>query len=134
MIAATVASDPEKYSEAILGKSNQDYCAWIMNPEKWGGLFLQNQPFGVILTILMLQTGCCTEKRYFIIKNLFCTAKSICFKHMYLLCHLCLKILIKISSSPGTITILLFLLFLHVGKLLAKEENVKLLSFMYCAS
>ncbi|GAA0149468.1 cysteine protease [Lithospermum erythrorhizon] len=37
VIADTVASDPEKYSEAILGKGNQEYCAWILNPEKWGG-------------------------------------------------------------------------------------------------
>ncbi|KAL0316469.1 UNVERIFIED_CONTAM: OVARIAN TUMOR DOMAIN-containing deubiquitinating enzyme 2 [Sesamum radiatum] len=37
VIAATVASDPEKYSEAFLGKTNEEYCAWILNPEKWGG-------------------------------------------------------------------------------------------------
>ncbi|KAK6934453.1 OTU domain, partial [Dillenia turbinata] len=37
VIAATVASDPTKYSEAFLGKSNEEYCAWILNPEKWGG-------------------------------------------------------------------------------------------------
>ncbi|KAK9084836.1 hypothetical protein Sjap_025247 [Stephania japonica] len=37
VIAATVASDPEKYSEAFLGKPNGEYCAWIMDPEKWGG-------------------------------------------------------------------------------------------------
>lgn len=39
VIAATVASDPEKYSEAFLGKTNEEYCAWILNPEKWGGDF-----------------------------------------------------------------------------------------------
>ncbi|KAG6424225.1 hypothetical protein SASPL_114640 [Salvia splendens] len=37
VIAATVSSDPEKYSEAFLGKTNEEYCAWILNPEKWGG-------------------------------------------------------------------------------------------------
>ncbi|KVH99150.1 Ovarian tumor, otubain [Cynara cardunculus var. scolymus] len=37
VIAATVASDPTKYSEAFLGKPNEEYCAWILNPEKWGG-------------------------------------------------------------------------------------------------
>ncbi|CAK9146954.1 unnamed protein product [Ilex paraguariensis] len=37
VIAATVASDPIKYSEAFLGKPNEEYCAWILNPEKWGG-------------------------------------------------------------------------------------------------
>ena len=38
VIAATVASDPEKYSEAFLGKTNDEYCAWILNSEKWGGM------------------------------------------------------------------------------------------------
>nr|GMD53202.1 stress response protein NST1-like [Ipomoea batatas] len=37
VIAAAVASDPTKYSEAFLGKPNQEYCEWILNPEKWGG-------------------------------------------------------------------------------------------------
>ncbi|KAK6946905.1 OTU domain [Dillenia turbinata] len=37
VIAATVASDPTKYSKAFLGKSNEEYCAWILNPERWGG-------------------------------------------------------------------------------------------------
>ncbi|XP_009627563.1 OVARIAN TUMOR DOMAIN-containing deubiquitinating enzyme 2 [Nicotiana tomentosiformis] len=37
VIAATVASDPTKYSDAFLGKSNKEYCDWILNPEKWGG-------------------------------------------------------------------------------------------------
>lgn len=37
VIAATVASDPEKYSEAFLGKPNSAYCNWILDPEKWGG-------------------------------------------------------------------------------------------------
>lgn len=37
VIAATVASDPVKYSEAFLGKSNQEYCSWILDSDKWGG-------------------------------------------------------------------------------------------------
>ncbi|KAF9589971.1 hypothetical protein IFM89_029708 [Coptis chinensis] len=36
VIAATVASDLVKYTEAFLGKSNEEYCAWILDPEKWG--------------------------------------------------------------------------------------------------
>lgn len=39
VIAATVASDPTKYSEALLGKPNEEYCAWILDSEKWGGMF-----------------------------------------------------------------------------------------------
>ncbi|XP_021758921.1 uncharacterized protein LOC110723839 [Chenopodium quinoa] len=37
VIAATVSSDPMKYSEAFLGKTNEEYCAWILDLEKWGG-------------------------------------------------------------------------------------------------
>ncbi|KAK8706038.1 hypothetical protein V6N13_049619 [Hibiscus sabdariffa] len=37
VIAATVASDPTKYSEAFLGKPNAEYCSWILDSEKWGG-------------------------------------------------------------------------------------------------
>ncbi|PHU13048.1 Ubiquitin thioesterase OTU1 [Capsicum chinense] len=37
VIAATVASDPTKYSDAFLGKPNKEYCDWILNPDKWGG-------------------------------------------------------------------------------------------------
>lgn len=37
VIAATVSSDPVKYSEAFLGKPNQEYCSWILDSEKWGG-------------------------------------------------------------------------------------------------
>ncbi|KAK9209696.1 hypothetical protein WN944_002064 [Citrus x changshan-huyou] len=36
-IAATVASDTVKHSEAFIGKSNQEYCSWIQDSEKWGG-------------------------------------------------------------------------------------------------
>ncbi|GMN51587.1 hypothetical protein TIFTF001_020748 [Ficus carica] len=38
VIAATVASNPEKYSEVFLGKTNNEYCAWILNSEKWGAI------------------------------------------------------------------------------------------------
>ena len=37
IIASVVASDQDVYSEAMLGKSNADYCAWISNDETWGG-------------------------------------------------------------------------------------------------
>ncbi|TXG67790.1 hypothetical protein EZV62_009065 [Acer yangbiense] len=37
VIAATVVSDPIKYSEAFLGKPNEEYCSWILDSEKWGG-------------------------------------------------------------------------------------------------
>ena len=37
VIAAAVASDPVKFNEVFLGKPNEAYCAWILDPEKWGG-------------------------------------------------------------------------------------------------
>uniref|UniRef100_A0A1B6GCP4 Ubiquitin thioesterase OTU n=1 Tax=Cuerna arida TaxID=1464854 RepID=A0A1B6GCP4_9HEMI len=37
VIAGELASDPDKYNEAILGRPNADYRAWIKKPESWGG-------------------------------------------------------------------------------------------------
>ena len=37
LIAETVAADPETYNEAFLGKTNAEYCAWILRPDSWGG-------------------------------------------------------------------------------------------------
>ncbi|KAH9331590.1 hypothetical protein KI387_003698, partial [Taxus chinensis] len=37
VIAATVASDREHYNEAFLGKTNEEYCEWILEPRNWGG-------------------------------------------------------------------------------------------------
>lgn len=37
IIAEAVGSDPETYSEAILGKPNKDYCTWIQKTDSWGG-------------------------------------------------------------------------------------------------
>ncbi|XP_017770842.1 PREDICTED: ubiquitin thioesterase OTU1 [Nicrophorus vespilloides] len=37
LIAETVSKDHEKYSEAILGKPNADYCKWIQDDNTWGG-------------------------------------------------------------------------------------------------
>lgn len=37
IIASAVASDPVLYSEALLGKSNEQYGNWILKPDSWGG-------------------------------------------------------------------------------------------------
>lgn len=37
IIAMEVASDLDAYSEAMLGKPNAEYCAWIQQPSSWGG-------------------------------------------------------------------------------------------------
>jgi len=37
IIAETVASDRARFDDAFLGKSNADYCAWILDDNNWGG-------------------------------------------------------------------------------------------------
>ncbi|KAG8504392.1 Ubiquitin thioesterase OTU1 [Galemys pyrenaicus] len=37
LIAQIVAGDPEFYSEAILGRTNREYCDWIQRADTWGG-------------------------------------------------------------------------------------------------
>lgn len=37
VIAETVSKEPEKFSEAILGKPNAEYCKWIQDDTAWGG-------------------------------------------------------------------------------------------------
>lgn len=37
VIASIVLSDPETYNDAVLGRPNDEYCQWIMNPQHWGG-------------------------------------------------------------------------------------------------
>ncbi|XP_068638657.1 OVARIAN TUMOR DOMAIN-containing deubiquitinating enzyme 2-like isoform X2 [Aristolochia californica] len=71
VIAATVASDPGKYSEAFLGKPNEEYCAWILNPEKWGGaieLSILAEYYGREIAAYDIQTTRCDlygqEKKY----------------------------------------------------------------------
>lgn len=62
VIAATVASDPVKYNKAFLGKSNGDYCAWILNPEKWGGaieLSILSEYYGREIAAYDIQTTRC---------------------------------------------------------------------------
>ncbi|KAH9651714.1 OVARIAN TUMOR DOMAIN-containing deubiquitinating enzyme 2 [Citrus sinensis] len=70
-IAATVASDTVKHSEAFIGKSNQDYCSWIQDPEKWGGaieLSILADYYGSEIAAYDIQTTRCDlygqEKKY----------------------------------------------------------------------
>lgn len=37
IIAESISNDKEQYCDAILGKPNEDYVAWILKPESWGG-------------------------------------------------------------------------------------------------
>lgn len=37
LIAQIVSSDPAAYCEAVLGKTNEEYCSWIRRDDTWGG-------------------------------------------------------------------------------------------------
>ena len=37
VIADVVAADPFTYNDGFLGKANEEYCKWILDPKKWGG-------------------------------------------------------------------------------------------------
>ena len=37
VIAEAVAADPDTYTEGFLEKTNEEYCAWILNKQHWGG-------------------------------------------------------------------------------------------------
>ncbi|KAH7544388.1 hypothetical protein JRO89_XS15G0159300 [Xanthoceras sorbifolium] len=71
VIAATVVSDPVKYSEAFLGKPNEEYCSWILDSEKWGGaieLAILADYYGREIAAYDIQTSRCDlygqEKKY----------------------------------------------------------------------
>ena len=59
LIAAAVASDPEKYNEAYLGRSNTDYCDWIKKSESWGGgieVAILSEFYGYEITVVNIQS------------------------------------------------------------------------------
>ncbi len=37
LIATIVSGDKDTYNEAFLGRTNENYCSWIMDNESWGG-------------------------------------------------------------------------------------------------
>jgi ubiquitin thioesterase OTU1 len=37
LIAGIVMSDPLTYNDGFLGRTNDEYCTAIMNPQVWGG-------------------------------------------------------------------------------------------------
>ncbi|KAM0936592.1 putative ubiquitinyl hydrolase 1 [Dioscorea sansibarensis] len=71
VIAAAVGSNPEKYTEAFLGKPNEEYCAWILDSDKWGGaieLSILSEYYGREIAAYDIQTMRCDlygqEKKY----------------------------------------------------------------------
>lgn len=37
IIADAVEADPFTYNDGFLGKPNEEYRKWILDPQKWGG-------------------------------------------------------------------------------------------------
>jgi ubiquitin thioesterase OTU1 len=62
VIAAAVMSDPTTYTEAILGKPNEEYVQWISKPDKWGGaieLAILSDYYGREIAAYDIQTKRC---------------------------------------------------------------------------
>ncbi|KAK3101569.1 hypothetical protein FSP39_004541 [Pinctada imbricata] len=60
LIAGIVMSDPVTFSDAFLGKSNKQYCKWIMNSESWGGaieISILSQYYGIEIDVVDTQSG-----------------------------------------------------------------------------
>ncbi|KAG4076631.1 hypothetical protein HA402_001918 [Bradysia odoriphaga] len=60
IIAQHVANDKESYNEAILGKPNDEYCAWIQKPETWGGAIevsILSSHYGIEIDVVDVTSG-----------------------------------------------------------------------------
>lgn len=60
IIAQHVANDKESYNEAMLGKTNKDYCAWIQKPETWGGAIevsILSNFYGIEIAVVDITNG-----------------------------------------------------------------------------
>ena len=59
IIAAAVSSDKGRFSEAILGKANEDYCDWIRKKDTWGGAIeaqVLAEYLGIVVTVVDTKT------------------------------------------------------------------------------
>ncbi|XP_050432475.1 ubiquitin thioesterase OTU1 [Adelges cooleyi] len=60
IIANAVKDDQVEFSEAVLGKPNEDYCKWIRNPDSWGGAIevsILSNFYGVEIAVIDTQSG-----------------------------------------------------------------------------
>jgi ubiquitin thioesterase OTU1 len=60
LIARTVKQDPVTFNQAILGKSNSDYCKWIQNPTSWGGsieVMIMSKYYKVEICVVDIRSG-----------------------------------------------------------------------------
>uniref|UniRef100_A0A2S2PTC0 Ubiquitin thioesterase OTU n=1 Tax=Schizaphis graminum TaxID=13262 RepID=A0A2S2PTC0_SCHGA len=60
IIANAVKDNQIEFSEAVLGKPNQDYCEWIRNPNSWGGAIevsILSNFYGMEIAVIDTQSG-----------------------------------------------------------------------------
>lgn len=60
IIAQEVAANPSDYNDAMLGKSNADYCAWIQKPDSWGGAIevsILSNYYGIEIDVVDIQNA-----------------------------------------------------------------------------
>lgn len=60
IIANAVKDNQVDFSEAVLGKPNDDYCEWIRNPNSWGGAIevsILSNFYGIEVAVIDTQSG-----------------------------------------------------------------------------
>lgn len=60
LAATCISDDPITYNEAFLGKSNPDYCAWLLGSDHWGGAIELNvfsQYYQTEINVADIQSG-----------------------------------------------------------------------------
>ena len=60
VIASVVSSDPAKYCEAFLGRTNPAYCTWIQTRDAWGGAIevqILSEYFQVEIVVVDTKSG-----------------------------------------------------------------------------
>jgi len=64
VISSAVSNDKEKYSEAILGRENSNYCDWIKKTDTWGGAIevqILSEYFQVEIVVADTKSGSLTR-------------------------------------------------------------------------
>lgn len=60
IIANAVKDNQLQFSEAVLGKPNEDYCEWIRNPNSWGGAIevsILSNFYGIEIAVIDTQSS-----------------------------------------------------------------------------
>ncbi|KAH8324022.1 hypothetical protein KR074_007410 [Drosophila pseudoananassae] len=60
IIAQEVAADTQQYNDAVLGKSNAEYCSWIQKADSWGGAIevsILSNYYGIEIDVVDIQNA-----------------------------------------------------------------------------